>query len=189
MKARLCQCLGRFPQALPRLHPNPHRRSLAMPVPLATGRFQRFHREAARPHAAHLVRRRCCRHQEAQGAADDSLVPTARAAPPGDDDGTEQAVRLYFEGDRELFQDYRAACLVQFPGDIQGGDTASAAADLQTLLRVAHSLKSVLLTLGHPQYGALARTLEEACHAGVLAPAQMHWAALRAQLVRLAGGG
>ena len=104
------------------------------------------------------------------------------------EDGEEQAVRLYFEGDRELFQDYRAACLAQFPSDIQGCGMASVAADLQTLLRVAHSLKSVLLTLGHPQYCALARTLEETCHAGVLAAAQMQWAALRAHLVRLGGG-
>ena len=110
------------------------------------------------------------------------------AAPTGDDDGPEQAIRLYFEGDRELFRAYRAACLAQVPSDIQGGDTASAAADLQTLLRVAHSLKSVLLTLGHPQHGALARTLEETCRAGVLAPAQMQWEALRAHLVRLGGG-
>ena len=78
--------------------------------------------------------------------------------------------------------------LAQFPSDIQGGDTASAAADLQTLLRVAHSLKSVLLTLGHPQHGALARTLEETCRAGVLAPAQMQWEALRAHLGRLGRG-
>lgn len=115
-------------------------------------------------------------------------APASGPAAPGQasagaaEDGVELAIRNYFEGDRELFDAYRAACLTQFPDDIRDGDTASAAADLPSLRRVAHSLKSVLLTLGHPALSALARELEETSHAGVLAPAQVRWAGLRSEL-------
>ncbi len=103
--------------------------------------------------------------------------------------GTTHAIRTYFEGDLELFHAYRAACLAQFPCDLQEGDAASAAADLQTLRRVAHSLKSVLLTLGFAQWSAQAQELEDTSHAGVLVAARQQWVNLRAQVARLLQAG
>lgn len=93
------------------------------------------------------------------------------------------------EGDLELFHAYRAACLAQFPCDLQEGDAASAAADLQTLRRVAHSLKSVLLTLGFAQWSAQAQELEDTSHAGVLVAARQQWVNLRAQVAQLLQAG
>ena len=71
-----------------------------------------------------------------------------------------QAWQEYFEGKRERFDASRGACLDQFRQDVREGDAASAAGDLQALRRVAHSLKSVLLTLGYPHMSAQARALE-----------------------------
>ena len=89
------------------------------------------------------------------------------------------AIREYFEGNKELFDAYRSACMAQFPQDLRDGDSASAAGDLPALRRVAHSLKSVLLTLGYPMVSSLARTLEDTSHAGLLQPAREQWAHLR----------
>lgn len=100
------------------------------------------------------------------------------------------AVQEYFEGNEELFDAYRSACMAQFPQDIAEGDAAMAAGDLQALRRVAHSLKSVLLTLGYPLVSAQARTLEETSHAGMPEPARAQWADLRGamqQVLRDAG--
>ena len=95
------------------------------------------------------------------------------------------ALQEYFEGNRELFDAYRGSCLEQFPQDVREGDAASAAGDLQALRRVAHSLKSVLLTLGYPHMSAQARALEETSHGGLLLQAQSQWMALRAALLQL----
>jgi CheY-like chemotaxis protein len=123
-------------------------------------------------------------HDLPTGAATDGVAPdAAEIAVDGPDSGSAHAVAEYFEGDLELFRAYRAACLAQFPHDIQDGDAASAAADLQALRRLAHSLKSVLLALGDPQWSARAQELEDTSHAGVLVAAQQQWATLRAQLV------
>jgi CheY-like chemotaxis protein len=89
------------------------------------------------------------------------------------------AIQEYFEGNEELFDAYRSACIAQFPHDISEGDAASAAGELQTLRRVAHSLKSVLLTLGYPIVSAQARTLEETSHAGMRELARDQWDGLR----------
>ena len=95
------------------------------------------------------------------------------------------AIQEYFEGNEELFDAYRSACMAQFPQDVAQGDAANAAGDLQALRRVAHSLKSVLLTLGYPVLSAQARTLEETSHAGSRQPAQDQWAGLRSALERV----
>ena len=89
------------------------------------------------------------------------------------------AIQEYFEGNEELFDAYRSACIAQFPQDISQGDAASAAGELQNLRRVAHSLKSVLLTLGYPIASAQARTLEETSHSGMRELARDQWAGLR----------
>lgn len=60
----------------------------------------------------------------------------------------QQAVERFFGGDAALFLAYRASCLGQFANDVAEGDRALAQADTPALARLAHSLKSVLVTLG-----------------------------------------
>ena len=109
----------------------------------------------------------------AEAAAPDGL---ARQPQAGD---RAHAVQEYFDGNQELFDAYRSACMEQFPHDMREGDDASTQADLQPLRRVAHSLKSVLLTLGYRELSAQARMLEETSHAGDRAQARAQWQALR----------
>lgn len=71
------------------------------------------------------------------------------------------AVDRHFGGDWPLFEAFQAASLAQFPGDIEAGDAAVRQADAAALRRVAHSLKSVLLMLGHDTFSALAAQLED----------------------------
>ena len=97
------------------------------------------------------------------------------------------AIDQYFAGDAELFQLYRDSCLLQLPYDIATGDQASEGGDLPALRRVAHSLKTVLLTLGAPQLSAQARDLEQLCHSaapGPASPAHSGWLTLRTALAR-----
>lgn len=101
------------------------------------------------------------------------------------DDERSDAVREYFAGNQQLFDAYRSACINEFRHDLQVGDAALAALDLQALRRLAHSLKSVLLTLGEPRLSAQARRLEDASHAGLQDPARELWAELRAGLMRI----
>jgi HPt (histidine-containing phosphotransfer) domain-containing protein len=91
-------------------------------------------------------------------------------------------LQLYFEGSTEIFEPFREACLVQFPLDLVQGHTASNAADLPELRRVAHSLKSVLQTLGYFELGDAARQCETTSHAGDLDAARQGWASLANQL-------
>lgn len=95
------------------------------------------------------------------------------------------AVHTHFGGDAELFDTYLASCRQQFPADCRTGDRALAAADWPALRRLAHSLKTVLLTLGEPAAGAQAATLEAACARSDTAAATELWPALRAQLQQL----
>ena len=75
----------------------------------------------------------------------------------------EQAtVERHFAGDRALFLAYRASCVAQFTNDLRQGDDACARADAPALRRLAHSLKSVLLTLGQPEASERARQLIDA---------------------------
>jgi HPt (histidine-containing phosphotransfer) domain-containing protein len=66
-----------------------------------------------------------------------------------------------------------------------GRQRALAAADLPALRRLAHSLKSVLQTLGHDAASAQARQLEADAAAGRSEAAQQGWARLGAALDRL----
>nr|WP_315431276.1 response regulator [uncultured Albidiferax sp.] len=112
-------------------------------------------------------------------------APVAAAPPPPADPALANAIDQYFAGDVELFQLYRDSCLVQLPHDITTGDQASQGGDLPALRRVAHSLKTVLLTLGAPQLSAQARELEQVCHNAAPSPdspAHSGWLALRAAL-------
>jgi len=96
-----------------------------------------------------------------------------------------EAIATHFAGDEFLFRAYRASCLQQFPADVQQGDAACAAQDWPALRRLAHSLATVLLTLGHPTQSVRARQLEKA--AAELAANQCldHWGKLRAFMTQL----
>jgi len=91
-------------------------------------------------------------------------------------------VHAYFDGDIELYTAYREAVMTQLPSDILHGDEACASADWKGLRLVAHSLKSVLTTLGHPDLAEWAKGVENASHAQEAEPALAGWQALRGQL-------
>jgi HPt (histidine-containing phosphotransfer) domain-containing protein len=94
-----------------------------------------------------------------------------------------EAIEVYFDGDRSFYEVFRSSCIEQFATDLTEGDAACAAGDAATLRRVAHSLKSVLRTLGHPQVSAQAKQAEDAAHEGPWDQALAQWQVLRQQLV------
>ena len=113
---------------------------------------------------------------------EDALVdaePAAAAPLAAQPDEQATAVDTYFGGDTELFLLYRETCLTQFPYDISAGDSALDGGDLQALRRVAHSLKTVLLTLGTPLLSAQARDLEHICAGAQTDAAAQGWMQLR----------
>ena len=95
----------------------------------------------------------------------------------------EQAVQLYFGGQHELFTRYLAACRAQFPHDVSAADQALQTADAPALRRIAHSLKSVLLTLGYAELSTQARELEQACLTHLTPAAHDLWRTLRQALL------
>lgn len=95
------------------------------------------------------------------------------------------AVERHFAGDRGLFLAFRASCMPQFAIDIQAGDAAVASTDAAALRRLAHSLKSVLATLGHEALGTTARQLEDAAAGGDWGKALSGWAGVRQGLLAL----
>lgn len=96
------------------------------------------------------------------------------------------AVLESFGGDQALFDSYRAGCLDRFVADIHAGDRAVAAADAAALRRLGHDLRSVLQLIGEPAGAGHAAVLEQAALAGGLAVMAPAWAALRAELARMA---
>lgn len=94
------------------------------------------------------------------------------------------AIAAHFAGDKELFASYRDSCLQQFPHDIRQGDAAILARDWPGLQRLAHSLATVLTTLGRPEQGRLARALEDTAAQAKAACTECvaQWAALRARI-------
>lgn len=96
-----------------------------------------------------------------------------------------EAVATHFGGDERLFRAYRASCHTQFAADVKQGDAAHAAGDWQALRRLAHSLGTVLLTLGHPGHSAVARALEDAASHPDIPACQQGWARLRGFLTAL----
>ncbi|PJI98572.1 response regulator receiver domain-containing protein [Acidovorax sp. 69] len=113
--------------------------------------------------------------------------------PPGDTLAAEtdastaeaQAIATHFAGDEFLFKAYRASCLQQFPVDVRQGDVACTAQDWAALRRLAHSLVTVLLTLGYPTESVRARQLENAAANLTASQCAEHWGMLRAFLTRL----
>lgn len=99
-----------------------------------------------------------------------TLAPTQQPAPPPAPERVPHplhparaaALERYFGNDRGLFLAYHASCVREFGRDVPTGDAAVAARDAQGLRRLAHSLKSVLATLGYEEQAALSRQLEDA---------------------------
>ena len=96
------------------------------------------------------------------------------------------AIARHFAGDAALFLSFRATCLTQFAEDVREGDRAADSGDAAALRRLAHSLKSVLRTLGQGADADVAAQLESAAVAGNGSAAAAAWASLRAGLLRLA---
>lgn len=107
---------------------------------------------------------------EASAAAGIEGVPAASLSPL-----ERAAVSDHFAGELALFLTFRAACLQQFHADVAAGDAAVATGDAQALRRLAHSLKTVLATLGHPVLSARSAQLEELANAGDWPPARIAW--------------
>ena len=119
--------------------------------------------------------------------ADPPANAPAATTTPADEasDDEAQAIATHFAGDEFLFKAYRASCLQQFPADIRQGDAACTAQDWPALRRLAHSLATVLLTLGHPAQSVRARQLENAAAQSALEACLEHWRLLRAFLLQL----
>jgi CheY-like chemotaxis protein len=98
-------------------------------------------------------------------------------------------VMTYFGGDRELFDSFSARCRAQWPRDAALGDLAARQGDLPALRRLAHSSKSVLLTLGLAADSALAFSIEKAAAEQRADTAWALWPRLRGRLLALAAGG
>lgn len=122
----------------------------------------------------------------AQSNPDESIEPHARPALQAAADAV--AITRHFGGNAPLFHAFKASCLAQFPLDVSAGDAACSQRDAQSLRRVAHSLKSVLLSLGQDDASDLAKTLEDAAAGGAWAPALALWQGLRLQLTGLLKG-
>ena len=112
---------------------------------------------------------------QAGGQAPDAGLATAAtaAADPVDE---------FFAGDASLYRAFRASCVLQFPLDVASGDEAAARRDLPALRRLAHSLKTVLRSLGQGTDSALAAQVEDAAAAGHVDAACQGWTRLRTRL-------
>lgn len=116
----------------------------------------------------------------------ESALSTPAAAQPAPADPQAAAVTHYFGGDQVLYDTYRASCLRQFVNDRRAGDAALAAGDTPALRRLAHSLKTVLQTLGHDAESAHAGQLESDAADGRAEAVRQGWARLGPALDRLA---
>lgn len=96
------------------------------------------------------------------------------------------AIAQHFAGDLELYRAFRQSCLEQFRIDVATADAAAAHADVPTLRRVAHNLKTVLGSLGHIAMSRLAAQMEDAAAADDGPGASLQWRALRTALLCLA---
>lgn len=125
-----------------------------------------------------------------------SLHTESAASPPADPPMAEhgaasaeadeaQAIATHFAGDAFLFKAYRASCVGQFPADVKQGDAACSVQDWQALRRLAHSLATVLLTLGYPTESVRARQIEDAAAQSAAGQCVEQWLVLRAFLLQL----
>ena len=127
-----------------------------------------------------------CVNEALGGSVRAGSIPAAPGPMDGQVTNAEQhAIATYFAGDQALFDAYKASCLAQFANDVEVGDAALLGGDAHASRRVAHNLKSVLLTLGHPEDSELARGMEHAAANQDLAAAATAWGALRECLLLL----
>ena len=110
-------------------------------------------------------------------AAADALAQEPHAGGPEDPAGL-----ALFGGDSSLYLAFLAQCRPQFGRDAAAGDLAASQKDLQALRRLAHSLKSVMLTLGFDSDSLLAARVEAAAAEQRASDAWHLWPALRARL-------
>jgi CheY-like chemotaxis protein len=104
------------------------------------------------------------------------LAPVPAPSPPAASaNDVAAAVAHYFGGDFKLYVDFDRRCREQFGADLNYGDRALASADLAALRRLAHSLKSVLQSLGHGGASALSALLEVAAEQEKFAEAKGLW--------------
>ncbi|MEK8049471.1 response regulator [Ideonella sp. DXS22W] len=108
-------------------------------------------------------------------------LPPTPARPPA-------AVATHFGGNLALYQAFREAALRQFLVDMAEGDAAASRGDAPALRRLAHTLKSVLRSLGHEAFAELAAALEDSARQSAWGAARPQWAALRRALDELASG-
>jgi DNA-binding response OmpR family regulator len=116
-------------------------------------------------------------------------APTAAAgktAPEQARDTRQHAIAEFFSGDAGLYAAFSAQCAQQFAHDVAAGDRALAGGDLAALRRLAHSLKSVLLTLGHASDSARAARLESCAAQGQADTSAALWDSLAPRLRELA---
>lgn len=131
-----------------------------------------------------------CSLAELQACVTDLPAPFAGMHPgtgaPAAASLAQAAIDTHFGGHAELYHAFRASCLAQFPLDLETGRQACEQADAQRLHHLVHSLKSVLLTLGHESASQLARQLErETEQPGDWPQLRAQWAALAAQISQL----
>lgn len=94
------------------------------------------------------------------------------------------AIETYFDGDAEFYRTFRASCCEQFKRDIQEGDEACDLGDAPRLRRIAHSLKSVLQTLGYADHSLCARAVEQQAQQKPWEDALAGWRELRLRIDR-----
>jgi DNA-binding response OmpR family regulator len=98
----------------------------------------------------------------------------------------QEAVARFFEGDATLFEAYRQSCATQFGDDLREADAALAAGDGERLRRLAHSLKTVLGSLGGATLAVHLAEMERLAREGRLHEAGQCWQALRPVLRSMA---
>ena len=91
-------------------------------------------------------------------------------------------VSKYFGGDAAFFAQYQAACAAQFPIDLRDGQTACDSSNIDALMRTAHNLKSILLTLGFAAISQEAAACEKCSQSGQVSQAQASWNRLARQM-------
>jgi DNA-binding response OmpR family regulator len=128
-----------------------------------------------------------CSLDELESLVNEALQGAVAAAPALR--ATADPVLSHFGGNEALFRAFRASCLQQFEHDLTLGDAACSASDAPALQRLAHSLKSVLLSLGHEHESQLARQLESLAELGQLEAAQPLWTRLSHALRQLRQAG
>jgi CheY-like chemotaxis protein len=105
---------------------------------------------------------------------------------PPDTNGRALAIASYFAGQTALYEKFAQECRTQFERDILDAERAIKKKDGAAMHNLAHSLKSVLLLLGHPEAQLSAANLEELTNALSLTPqAEIAWQKLKKHLTQL----